>query len=84
MPNVYTWRGQQVSKEVFEYMDEQCLKIHKLKELVKLQEEYINMCIDELDEVCLIASVHGWKSSRWDLGVEMRNRLERANKELGR
>ena len=40
---------------------------------LELYKEYIELLGAELDEVCMIATVHGWKSKRWEQGKESRS-----------
>lgn len=47
-------------------------------ELLMAFEDYIKLLGDELNEIVGIASVHGWKSSRYGKGVECRKRIEDA------
>lgn len=49
----------------------------KYDELVETLEEYIELLCDEIDELAGIASVHGWESSRYEQGVELRERINK-------
>lgn len=51
-------------------------------ELVKALEDYIVLLGKELDEVVPMASVHGWKSSRFEEGKKMRKKIKALNKDL--
>jgi hypothetical protein len=37
---------------------------------IEVQKEYIQLLVDELDDVCPLAAVHGWKTSRADGGIQ--------------
>lgn len=39
------------------------------------KDEYIKLLEDELNETVPIAALHGWKSSRYEKGVELRNKI---------
>ena len=47
------------------------------RQLIKTQEEYIKLISDELTDVVGIASVHGWKSNRYEQGKLLREKIER-------
>lgn len=44
-------------------------------ELIRLYEEYIKLLGDELNDVVVMASIHGWKSDRVEQGEEMRREI---------
>lgn len=50
-------------------------KEQELSRLVEKQREYINLLVEELDELVSIASVHGWKSSRVEEGERLRSEI---------
>jgi hypothetical protein len=56
--------------------------VAEVVELVSALKDYIRVLSDELDDVALIASVHGWKSKRVDIGLNARKRIELALKSL--
>ena len=43
--------------------------------LVEALEQYIGVLVDELNEVAGMAAIHGWKSSRVEIGEQLRNRI---------
>ena len=47
------------------------------KELITAYDNYIKLLGDELGELVPAASLHGWKSHRYDEGVELRARIEK-------
>jgi hypothetical protein len=49
--------------------------IDALREREKLHLEYEKLLGEELDEVVHYAASHGWKSSRYQQGVELRRKL---------
>ena len=48
--------------------------------LIKTLQEYIVLLGKELDEVVPMASVHGWKSSRYEEGKVARRKIQRLQK----
>lgn len=49
-----------------------------MEELIKLQEIYIQLLIAELEEVVPIAYNHGWRTSRFEEGELMRQKMKEA------
>jgi len=47
-----------------------------LETLVKQLEEYCNLLGDECSDLVGMASVHGWKSNRYEKGVEIRSNIK--------
>jgi hypothetical protein len=43
--------------------------------------DYIKLINEELDEVAVLAHAHGWRSSRFNEGVEMREKLNKCAKD---
>lgn len=43
---------------------------------IEILEQYNSLLIAELNEVVPIASVHGWKSSRYEQGKLLRDKIE--------
>jgi hypothetical protein len=54
----------------------------KLREALKLQEEYTVLLIEEIDSLIPMAHTHGWRSTRAEKGKELRERIEAARKLL--
>ena len=54
----------------------------KVMELIKKQDEYIELIREELGEIALIAHLHGWRSTRYDVGVKFRAEIEALKKEI--
>lgn len=50
------------------------------KALSEKQDEYIKLLADELSEVVPFASVHNWKSQRYDVGVKLREEMTELRK----
>lgn len=50
--------------------------------LIKALEKYIVMLGKELDEVVPMASIHGWKSSRYEEGKKMREKIKKFKEEV--
>ncbi len=48
----------------------------RLQELAKAYEEYVDLLAKELNETVMMATVHGWRSTRYSLGVALRERIE--------
>jgi len=53
-------------------------------ELREALEGYIKLLLEELDEVVPLAHMHGWRSSRYQKGVDLRARIENARRVLAR
>ena len=47
-----------------------------MEELIKLQEQYIQLLIAELEEVVPIAHIHGWRTSRFEEGELIRQKMK--------
>jgi hypothetical protein len=60
------------------------LKLFKreMLRLIGLYEEYIALLGKEIDETATIASIHGWKSSRYEQGKEMREKIAELRKKV--
>ena len=56
----------------------------KLRKLVEVQEEYINLLGEELDEVVVMMAVHGWQSSRVEKGKKLRAEIAKLKSELNK
>lgn len=54
----------------------------KLRDLIHLQEDYIKLLGEELDELAGIAIVHGWQSKRAWAGAEIRDKIEKVKNAL--
>lgn len=59
-------------------------QIKLLEDLVFLQKQYIDLMGEELGEVVQIANVHGWKSTRYEKGMELRKLIEEHNDKLSK
>lgn len=51
------------------------MKTEQLEKIIEKQEEYIELLGEELDDVVQLASLHGWKSSRYEEGKKLRGEL---------
>ena len=51
------------------------MKVAVYEKLVKALDNYISVLGNELADVVSIASVHGWRSTRYDEGVKARKRI---------
>lgn len=47
-------------------------------EIILKYQEYVKLLVDELNEIAPLATVHGWKSSRYEQGKRLREEIERA------
>ena len=54
----------------------------QLNKLVAAYEDYINLIIEEASETVLIAHNHGWRTTRYDAGVNARQRIEDAKQAM--
>ena len=62
--------------QVLEYLKEQRQQSDLLLELVEATEAYNQILSDECSEVCSMASIHGWASTRVEAGKVARARIE--------
>ena len=53
-----------------------------LDKLIEAYDNYIKLLVEELDETVSIASVHGWKSKRAELGVMCREEIKLVKEQL--
>ena len=44
-------------------------------QLIEALEQYIDVLVQELNEVVVMAAVHGWRSSRFETGEQLRNKI---------
>lgn len=51
------------------------MKVEQLEKIIEKQDEYIELLGEELDDVVQFASLHGWKSSRYEEGKKLRGEL---------
>jgi len=70
-------------EKMLDEIDRLTAENEKLKEVIELQKEYIKLLGDELDSVVGIAYVHGWRSTRFEEGKRLRERIEQALKGSG-
>ena len=56
--------------------------VKKQNELITIYEKYIELFNDELGELLPLASNHGWKSKRFEIGVEYRNKIEQLKNDI--
>lgn len=52
-----------------------------MNRLMEAYKDYIELLENELDEVCPVAAVHGWKSDRVEKGYELRARIKELESE---
>ena len=55
--------------------------LNSLVGLVAKQDEYIELLTEEGRECAVIASVHGWKTTRFGLGAKLREEIKRLREE---
>ena len=67
-------------KEQVEILNETVQLLKQIQDLdndyIEVLEQYNSLLIAELNEVVPIASVHGWKSSRYEQGKLLRDKIE--------
>ena len=56
----------------------------KWRELVDAKDEYIKLLADELESTVLLAYSHGWRSTSYEKGVEIRQKIESILSEMGK
>lgn len=55
---------------------------HDVIELYLAQDSYLELLGEEINDLIGIAYIHGWRSTRHELGVKMRERIEEAKKKV--
>ena len=50
------------------------------KEIFEIYDKYIELLVAEIDDLCGLALVHGWKSSRVELGRKCRDAIQQLKK----
>ena len=75
--------GKDVEQIFLDYQSQQQSLPLTDDELEKCQDEYIKLLIDELDELVGMAAVHGWRSTRFEKGVELRSKIANAKANRG-
>jgi len=53
-----------------------------LEQLIEAYDNYIKVLCEELDETVSIASVHGWKSKRAELGILCREEIKLVKEQI--
>jgi len=53
--------------------------VHKL---IKAQKEYIYLLICELNEVAILAHIHGWRSTRGRKGEKARKKISKLDRKI--
>ena len=54
--------------------------MNKAKKLIKLLDEYIDVLCDDLNDACQMAQLHGWHSTRAEIGKQYVDEIEHARK----
>lgn len=52
------------------------------QELIKKQQEYIQLLSDELDEVVEFVYLRGWRSQRIEAGIKIREEIEKLQNQI--
>jgi hypothetical protein len=55
---------------------------YRIEELKESYEDYIGLLALELNDLAVLASVHGWKSQRVEAGDNARRRIDKAKSQL--
>lgn len=58
------------------------MKISDLKQLIALQEEYIALLCEELNDTAQQAAIRGWKSKRVEQGERLREKINNQKRKL--
>lgn len=53
-----------------------------MKELIEVYDSYIKLLNDELRELASMAYNHGWRSSRYDCGKKLREKILKLEEKL--
>lgn len=51
-----------------------------MDELIKAMDEYIQLLTDELNDIAPFAATHGWQTTRFEKGRELRDRIDELKK----
>jgi len=57
-------------------------EIEILLALVEAQDEYNKLISEEAQDLVVMASIHGWKSTKYEEGVKMREKITRLRNKL--
>lgn len=52
-------------------------EIQAYREVIALKDEYIQLLVDELNDMAGAAYVHGWRSTRVEKGQELRDKISK-------
>ena len=74
------WENLPNKKDIAKHFYLQARKVEKeeikrLKEIISTQDDYVKLLTEELDELAIFASVHGWKSTRYGQGKKLREKI---------
>jgi hypothetical protein len=58
-------------KKSYKKMD----KVEILNKIIETQKEYIKLLSDEINDLAPMAYVHGWATSRYEMGQELRKKI---------
>lgn len=53
-----------------------------LKEIIETQKEYIKILSDELNELTPLAYSHGWRTTRYEMGKAIREKISQLESKL--
>lgn len=53
-----------------------------LKEIIEAQKEYIKILSDELNELTPLAYVHGWRTTRYEMGKAVREKISQLESKI--
>jgi len=53
-----------------------------LKEIIETQKEYIKILSDELNELTPLAYNHGWRTTRYEMGKAIREKISQLESKL--
>jgi hypothetical protein len=80
---VIEWRNNfySLQKADQEVINERDAKIKAMSALQNAYEEYIKLLGEELNDLVGLASAHGWRSSRFEAGKELREKIAKLKKQ---
>lgn len=53
-----------------------------LKEIIDAQKEYIKILSDELNEITPFAYTHGWRTTRYEMGKMIREKISQLESKI--
>lgn len=59
------------------------MKTKQVTDLVQAYEDYVNLLVDELNEIVPLAASHGWVTKRKESGMAARDKIVELKERIG-